>query len=88
MESMNEHKGKKIATPYFLKNRATREIMILMIIMVVIGKYIFRLGLSIIISPGRRPMGSLPSHGHRSPTARNIAPRAINIFCMTTYSIK
>jgi hypothetical protein len=50
--------------------------------MVVMGMYIFRFGLSITISPGSRPMGTLPSHGHRSPTARNIAPSMISVFCM------
>jgi hypothetical protein len=58
------------------------EIIILIIIIVVMGKYIFRLGLSMTISPGKRPMGNLPSHGQRSPTARNITPNIINVFCM------
>jgi len=99
MESMTEHKGKKNAISifllmlqalfiHFLKNRDTMEIMILISIMVVIGKYIFKLGLSMTISPGKRPIGNFPSHGQRSPTARNTTPNAINVFCMTTYTIK
>ena len=57
-----------------------------MIIMVVMGKYILKLGLSMKTSPGRRPMGNFPSHGHNSPTARNITPNKINVFCMTIYT--
>ncbi|KPJ99594.1 MAG: hypothetical protein AMJ60_04475 [Desulfobacterales bacterium SG8_35] len=63
------------------------EIMILIIIMVVMGKYIFRFGRSMIISPGRRPMGNFPSHGQKSPTARNITPNAINVFCINIQTI-
>ena len=96
---MTEHNGIKNAiqnfplmlqapTDHFLKKRDTMEIIILIITMVVIGKYIFRLGLSMIISPGRRPMGNFPSHGQRRPTARNTTPKRINDFCMTVYTIE
>jgi hypothetical protein len=54
----------------------------LIIIMVVIGIYIFKLGLSIKISPGSRPMGIFPSHGQSNPKARKIRPRSINVFCI------
>ena len=98
MELMTEHKGKKntianflpklqIIFRHFLKKRDTMETMILMIIMVVMGKYIFRLGLSMTISPGRRPIGNFPSQGQRSPIARNTPPKTINVFCMTFFTI-
>ena len=53
----------------------------LIIIIVEIGKYILKLGLSIIISPGSLPMGNFPSHGQKNPTARKIIPKPINVFC-------
>jgi hypothetical protein len=91
---MTEHKGKKntisnflylseTLANYFLKKRDRIEIMILISIMVVIGMYTFRLGLSMTISPGKRPMGNFPSHGQRSPTAKNTIPSRINVFCIT-----
>ena len=94
---MTEHKGTKNAIPnffvvlydlssHFLKKRDTMDIMTLIITIVVIGKYIFRLGLSMTISPGRRPMGNLPSHGQKRPTATNTTPKRINDFCMTIYA--
>ena len=64
------------------------DIMTLIITIVVIGKYIFKLGLSMTISPGRRPMGNLPSHGQKRPTATNTTPKRINDFCMTIYATK
>jgi hypothetical protein len=69
---------------HFLKKRARREMIILIMIMVVIGKYILKLGLSIIISPGSLPMGNFPSQGQKNPTARKISPRTINVFCILT----
>ena len=67
---------------HFLKKRARREMIILIMIMVVIGKYILKLGLSIMISPGSLPMGNFPSQGQNNPTARKISPRTINVFCI------
>ena len=58
----------------------------LMIIMVVRGIYIFRFGLLIMISPGRRPRGTFPSQGQSSPTARNVTPRIINVFCIMPWT--
>jgi hypothetical protein len=71
----------------FLKKRYSNEMTMETIIMVVIGMYIFKLGLSIIISPGRRPIGNLPSQGQKSPTARNTTPNPINTFCITPWTI-
>jgi hypothetical protein len=95
MENMTEHTGEKNAIPnflprrplvgHFLKKREIREIMMLIMIMVVIGMYIFRFGRSITISPGSRPMGNFPSHGQRSPAARNITPSMINVFCILIF---
>ena len=97
MEHMTEHTGEKNAMPnflphqplvvHFLKKREIREIMILIMIIVVIGMYIFRFGRSITISPGSRPMGNFPSHGQRSPAARNITPSMINVFCIWNFSL-
>ena len=50
-----------------------------MTIIVVIGMYTFRSGRSIAMSPGRRPSGSFPSHGHASPTTMRIAPAITSI---------
>jgi len=69
---------------HFLKKRARREIIMLIMIMVVIGKYILKLGLSIMISPGSLPMGNFPSQGQKNPAARKINPRTINVFCILT----
>lgn len=96
LEKMTDHNSRKIAIPicfrkwieagyHFRKKRESNEMIIETIIMVVMGMYIFRLGRSIIISPGRRPMGSLPSQGQKSPTARNITPKPISTFCITNY---
>ena len=95
---MTEHKGTKNAilnfpaelralSIHFLKKRATMDIIILITTIVVIGKYIFRLGRSMTISPGSRPMGNFPSQGQKRPTARNTTPKRINDFCMTIYTI-
>jgi hypothetical protein len=95
MENMTEHTGEKNAIPnflprrplvgHFLKKREIREIMMLIMIMVVTGMYILRFGRSITISPGSRPMGNFPSHGQRSPAARNITPSMINVFCILNF---
>ena len=94
---MTEHKGTKNAilnfpaelralSIHFLKKRATMDIIILITTIVVIGKYIFRFGRSMTISPGSRPMGNFPSQGQKRPTARNTTPKRINDFCMTIYA--
>lgn len=41
--------------------------------------YILKAGLSIIISPGNLPKGSLEIHGHNNPAANKIIPVVINI---------
>jgi hypothetical protein len=92
MENMNEHTDEKNAMPnffqvtlptyHFLKKREIRDIMILVIIMEVMGKYILKLGLLITISPGSLPIGNFPSHGQNSPTARNITPSMTSVFCI------
>lgn len=71
-----------LQTCHFLKKREIRDIMILIIIMEVMGKYILKLGLLITISPGSLPIGNFPSHGQNSPTARNITPSMISVFCI------
>ena len=57
--------------------------MMLTKIMVVIGKNSFKFGRLITMSPGSRPMGSLPSQGHSKPTITKTTPTVIRIFCMT-----
>ena len=58
------------------------EMMMLTIIIVVRGMKIFKCGLSMMISPGRRPNGNLTSQGHSRPAMMSIAPTVIRIFCM------
>ena len=87
MQSLIFSPQDRTSNNHFLKNLDRIAIIREIITMVVIGIYIFKLGLSIIISPGSRPTGNFPSHGQRSPTDRNITPMPINTFCMTTNSL-
>lgn len=54
----------------------------LMITMVVIGIYSFRPGLSMIMSPGNLPKGSLTSQGHSRLTMMRRVPKPNSIFCI------
>ena len=51
-------------------------------IIVVMGINIFTCALLMMLSPGRRPNGTLTSQGQRSPTRMTITPIVIRIFCM------
>jgi hypothetical protein len=57
--------------------------MMLTIIIVVMGRKIFKCGLLMMISPGRRPNGNLTNQGHSRPIMMIIAPIVIRIFCMS-----
>jgi hypothetical protein len=77
----------RLRKAYFFIIHNIIEMIMLMIIIVVMGKNIFTLGLLIIISPGSRPMGTLPSHGHKTPIRISIAPMMIKDFCIAVNMI-
>ena len=67
---------------YFFNNHKMTETMMLIRIIVVIGTYTLSPGLLMMISPGSRPIGSLPSQGHRIPMMINRTPAMITAFCI------
>ena len=79
--------GKSTRKDHLRKKRDSSEIIMLIMIIVVIGIYIFRLGRSITISPGSRPMGILPIQGQSRPMIKNIMPIPIRVFCICSFAI-
>jgi hypothetical protein len=67
---------------YRRNNHAIRLIRRLKRTIVVRGMNTFNPGRSMRMSPGRRPMGSLEAHGHRTPKAKVRSPKTINTRCM------
>ncbi len=72
----------RVRMSYFFNNHKMTETMMLIRIIVVIGTYTLSPGLLMMISPGSRPIGSLPSQGHRIPMMINRTPAMITAFCI------
>ena len=72
----------RVRMSYFFNNHKITETMMLIMIIVVIGTYTLSPGLLMMISPGSRPIGSLPNQGHRIPMMINRTPAMITAFCI------